>query len=86
MKDLGKSKSPDIHDYRAWPLFKEFRKTSEFQALFEEIFEEPLNKVSFDSIDEAEEAIAEQQGVEEEIALAIEPEEAEIADAVIQQS
>jgi hypothetical protein len=30
--------------YREWPLFKEFRKSPEFAALFEEIFGEPLNK------------------------------------------
>jgi hypothetical protein len=34
----------DKHAYREWPLFKEYRKSAEFIALFENIFGEPLNK------------------------------------------
>lgn len=30
--------------YREWPLFKEYRKTAEFNILFEELFGEPMNK------------------------------------------
>jgi hypothetical protein len=32
--------------YRDWPLFREYRKTEEFQRTFEEVFEEPFNLVS----------------------------------------
>ena len=53
MKSIGKGKddSPDITDYRGWPLFKEFRKTPEFLTLFEEIFGEPLNRVTVNSFE-----------------------------------
>jgi hypothetical protein len=45
---LGKDGDVGMHDYRDWPLFKEFRKSPEFVSLFEQIFGEPLNKITFE--------------------------------------
>lgn len=33
------------HNYRSWPLFKDFRTKPEFLAAYEKIFGEPLNKL-----------------------------------------
>jgi hypothetical protein len=81
MKAIGKSESPNTHDYRTWPLFKEIRKTPEYQKLFEDIFGEPLNRVSLDSINKAEALTAEDQSVEEEIVPIVEPAVIETEDA-----
>lgn len=37
------------HAYREWPIFRVFRKSPEFIALFEQIFEEPFNKFIVDT-------------------------------------
>lgn len=73
MKAIGNREdgSPDIDDYRTWPLFKELRKTPEFIKLFEEIFGEPLNKVTLSSEDACEEPVTGELNVEEAIALEV---------------
>ncbi len=46
VKQVGKDdRVLDKHAYRNWPLFKNLRKSPEFNYLFEQIFGEPLNKV-----------------------------------------
>jgi hypothetical protein len=45
-KELGKDGEIDRHQYRDWPLFKELRKSAEFETLFESIFGEPLNRIT----------------------------------------
>jgi hypothetical protein len=46
MRGIGKNQEevPNVA-YREWPLFKEFRKTIEFQQTFQEIVGEPLTKL-----------------------------------------
>jgi hypothetical protein len=43
MKRIGANAFPSKSDYRDWPLFKEFRKSEEFQKTFEEVFGEPFS-------------------------------------------
>ncbi len=43
MKAVGpNNKQLDKNAYRVWPIFNEFRKQQDFDAVFEEIFKEPL--------------------------------------------
>jgi hypothetical protein len=46
MKVLGPQAGPKKEGYRDWPVFKEIRKTVEFQTAFMEIFGEPLTTVT----------------------------------------
>ncbi len=48
MKSLQQAKRPGKVGYREWPVFKEVRKTDNFQKAFEEIFGEPLHVVTVD--------------------------------------
>lgn len=42
MRSIGASGSPTKTDYQEWPLFKEFRKSSEFLDVYEQVFDEPF--------------------------------------------
>jgi hypothetical protein len=42
---VGSSGGIKLGDYRDWPLFKEFRKIAELEAVILEVFNEPLNRV-----------------------------------------
>ncbi len=54
MKEMGNQKNTVIqHEYRTWPLFKEIKKTSEFQDVFKEIFNEPFIKIDLHDIKES---------------------------------
>ncbi len=46
MKVLGLRAGPKKEGYRDWPVFKEIRKTAEFQDAFMEIFGEPITTVT----------------------------------------
>lgn len=46
MKAIGASSRPGKSGYRNWPVFKELRKTEEFQATFVEVFGEPFATVT----------------------------------------
>jgi hypothetical protein len=46
VRKLGKDGELNKHEYREWPLFRELRKSAEFIALFEQIFGEPLHKIT----------------------------------------
>jgi hypothetical protein len=41
----NKDEDVNKHAFREWPLFKEFRKSPEFIAIFEQVFGEPLNRI-----------------------------------------
>jgi hypothetical protein len=52
VKQIGKDNAEvNKHAYREWPLFKDLRKSPEFIALFEQVFGEPLNKVTVQDTD-----------------------------------
>ena len=42
MIQIGSNGIIKKHDYEVWPIFKEFRKTSEFLTAYQEIFSEPF--------------------------------------------
>lgn len=45
VKKLYERGSPNLGDYREWPLFRELRKQEGFGAVILEVFGEPLNKI-----------------------------------------
>ena len=51
MKALGSFSGPGKNGYREWPVFRELRKTKEFQEAFLDVFGEPLATVTVDSVD-----------------------------------
>ena len=51
MKALGSLSRPGKDGYREWPVFRELRKTKEFQAAFLDVFGEPLATVTVDMAD-----------------------------------
>ena len=51
MKALGLSSQPGKDGYRGWPVFRELRKTKEFQETFLDVFGEPLATVTVDGVD-----------------------------------
>jgi hypothetical protein len=46
MRTITPGEPPDKEGYRDWPVFRELRKSPEFQRAFEDIFKEPLNVVA----------------------------------------
>jgi hypothetical protein len=48
MKKIGASGYPHKEHYKTWPLFKEFRKTEEFNIAFQEIFSETPSRTEID--------------------------------------
>jgi hypothetical protein len=50
VRQIGKDdRELSKHAYREWPIFRVFRKSPEFIALFEQIFDEPFNKFIVDT-------------------------------------
>lgn len=50
MKALGRNAGPKKAGYREWPVFKELRKSTEFQLAFEEVFGEPFGTVTVSTV------------------------------------
>lgn len=46
MRTIGKDGSVGLLQYRTWPLFRKLREDQEFLSAFEEMFGEPLNRVT----------------------------------------
>ena len=46
VKRIGTTGSVTKSQYREWPLFRDYRKSEQFQRIFEEVFQEPLNLFS----------------------------------------
>jgi hypothetical protein len=42
MRRIGKSDEVKEHDYKDWPIFREFRKQPDFLTTYEEIFGKPF--------------------------------------------
>jgi hypothetical protein len=49
MKAIGPAGRPGKQGYRDWPVFRELRKSAEFQAAFEEVFGEPFGTVTVET-------------------------------------
>ena len=49
VKSIGANGGLTKQYYREWPLFREYRKSENFQRIFEDMFKEPLNIFSVKS-------------------------------------
>jgi hypothetical protein len=49
MRTIGTEGPPNKDGYRDWPVFRELRKTKEFQTAFSEVFGEPFATVTLSS-------------------------------------
>lgn len=49
MKAIGPTGRPGKQGYRDWPVFRELRKSADFQAAFEEVFGEPFGTVTVET-------------------------------------
>ena len=59
MSKLG-SEDFQKEDYISWPLFKKFRRSPEFKAAFETVYEQPFDEfqAAADDVDQELEAVA----------------------------